>query len=791
MPSMDTKPATISSSDIRKTIGLFLSYWKIISLCLIMAIAIGFIHLRYASYKYSAMATFKMKDENQSKKLPGMQDASSGALFSDGTDIIKDEIESMTSRTLIENVIKTLKLNIACFEQGTIIEKELYKNPPIKINFFESDSVISQVDTTLYMKIKSPNEFLLFNEEVQSFQSRDDSNGKLYSFGEKINTGFGGMVITPNIGKYAPKMGSELRIAVTPVRRIINGYQKSILASTGDGSSIVKLELILSNAEKAIDILNELISEYNKDVLLDREEVIRSTSEFINNRLAVVSQELEQVDLNAEQMRKSNKLTALDSQADIYLRSERNNEAQIMETSNKLQLIDFLQDEVNDESKASDILPLNVVEDPNVAQVTKSYNELVSQRDRILKNSSETNPIVIQLNDQINAQKANLQNTLKNMKESSQITLSTLNKEDERIRGRLYAAPKRDRQFREIERQQGIKESLYLYLLEKREESNITLGMHSANAKIIDKAYSSYVPVSPNKMFTYLAAILLGLALPIGLIYIINLLDTKIYTKDDLVDIINIPYLGDVPKSSKKTKLIKKVDYSPKAEAFRIIRSNIDFILKDSKGSTKKLFITSTKAQEGKSHTSTNLASSISFSKKSVLLIEMDIRVPKILDYLELKEKPQKGLSDYIADTSIKPQEIVIKHKDNAFLDIIPSGTIPPNPSELLMSERVEELFNYFERKYDYIIVDTSAVGLVSDTLLISKFADMFIYVVSSDNIDKRQLLHVAKPLYEENRLPKMTMLLNSVKLSKKGYGYGYGYGNNPNKKKKWYNFSS
>jgi capsular exopolysaccharide synthesis family protein len=217
-------------------------------------------------------------------------------------------------------------------------------------------------------------------------------------------------------------------------------------------------------------------------------------------------------------------------------------------------------------------------------------------------------------------------------------------------------------------------------------------------------------------------------------------------------------------------------------------------MLRDVKGRAKKLFITSTKAQEGKSHTSSNLATSISYSDKSVLLIEMDVRVPKLLDYLNISKKPTLGLSDYIADKSIKPQDIVIKNKDNKFLDVIPSGTIPPNPSELLMNERVNELFKFFEHKYDYIIADTSAVGIVSDTLLISNLADMFVYVVSVDGVDRRLLQHVAEPLYKEKRLPNMTMLLNGVKLGKKGYGgygygYGYGYGTGKHKNKKWYQF--
>jgi capsular exopolysaccharide synthesis family protein len=781
-----------TTNEIRQSVELFLSHWKILIFCMIVAVLIGYTYLRYAKPEYSASATIKIRDDKESQKLPSLEDISSGGLFSDGTDKIKDEIEILKSRTLIKNVVKNLNLNVRCFAEGSIIEREIYKNPPIKLSFFASDSIIDKVDTTLYLKVKSPTQFLAFENDAKSLTNRDEHTGKSYAFGQRIKTGFGDMVLIPNVGKYAPAIGSNLKISISPVTRIVNGYQQKLNISTATGSSIIKLELNDSNSNKAIDILDQIIDEYNKDVLKDKEAVVKVTSDFITNRLEKVSEELEKVDYTAEQLQKENNLTALGSQADLNLQSEKQLQTQISSTANNIQLISFLQEELENENKSSDMLPSDLgIGDSNTSQVIRSHNELVAQRDRILRNSSEKNPVVIQLNNQIESLKANLQNSLKNIKETSELTLNNLNKDNSRIRGQLYAAPTKARQFRNIERQQGIKESLYLYLLEKREESAIRLGMYSPNAKIIDRANSSHNPVAPRKMFVYLACIVLGLGLPIGLIYISDLLDTKIYRKDDLVNLLDIPYLGDIPKTSKKEKIIKKVDYSPKAEAFRIVRSNIDFILKDLKNGSKKLFVTSTKAQEGKSHTSTNLATSISYSEKSVLLIEMDIRVPKILDYLEITEKPEKGLSDYIADKSIKPQDIVLKQKDNKYLDIIPSGTIPPNPSELLMSDRVEELFKYFDDKYDYIIADTSAVGLVSDTMLISKYADMFIYVVSADNVDKRQLVHVAQPLYKEKRLPNMTMLLNGVKQGKKGYGYGYGYGDNPNRKKKWYNVFS
>jgi capsular exopolysaccharide synthesis family protein len=375
--------------------------------------------------------------------------------------------------------------------------------------------------------------------------------------------------------------------------------------------------------------------------------------------------------------------------------------------------------------------------------------------------------------------------SLNNIKSTNQITLNSLNQEDARISSQIYSAPGKERQFRDIKRQQDIKESLYLYLLQKREETAISYGMSSPNAKIIDHAYSLQNPVNPKKKVIFLAAILLGLFIPVSYIYAKDMLDTKVHTKDDLLKLISAPYIGDIPRSSSKTRLIKKVDYSPKAEAFRIIRTNANFMMQDVETKCKTIFVTSTTSQEGKSHTSINLASSFSFSEKRVLLIETDIRVPKVNDYLELKN--DSGLTNYISDKSLNIGDVITKVADNPFLDVIPSGAIPPNPAELLMNERVKLLFETVKKEYDYIIVDTAAVGLVTDTLLISKFADLFLYVVSANNIDKRQL-HIAQTMYTEKRLPNMAVLLNGTQHKK---GYGYGYGNSPTQKKKWYKFGT
>ena len=782
-------------TSVNQVIGSYLIQWKLILVFLIFSISLSYTYLRYAQNEFSATATIKIQDENESKKLPSIGEMTNNGLFAQGADKIKDEIEIIKSRTIIKNVVKNLKLNIICFAEGKVKEHEIYQNPPLILSFFDNDSIINKKKGDLYLKVKSQSKFLLFENKDKSLTpQRDENEGKLFTFGERIESSLGPITLTPNTNKNAPTIGGSYKLSIIPVDDLVSSYQRKINTSHEKGSSIIKIDLNDSNSSKATDVLNELINEYNKDMLADKEAVVRITSDFINNRLERVTEELGAVETKAEFVQKQNSLVALNSQADINLKNKKEIENKIANTATNIQMISYLQEEINDRNKISDMLPANIgIGDGNTSLIIKSHNDLVAQRDRILKNSSEKNPVVIQLNNQIKNLKLNLQNSLASIKKTSELTLNNLNSEINRISGQLYVAPSKARQLRGINRQQSIKESLYLYLLEKREESAIRLGMYTSSAKLVDSAYSSHLPVAPSKTMIYLASILFGLGLPIGLLYIKETFDTKIYNKQELLNIINIPYIGDIPKSSKKEKLVKRIDYSPKAEAFRIVRSNIDFLLKNIDGRAKKLFITSTEAKEGKSHTCSNLANSISFSKQKVLLIESDIRMPKIIKYFGLTEKHNKGLTDFISDSSLEPNNVIFNHPQNQYLDILPSGTIPPNPTELLMNERFNEVILYAEKNYDYIIVDTSAVGLVSDTLLIAKYADIFIYVVRANGVGKRQLVHVSKPLYENNRLPNMAMLLNGVQKGVKGYGYGYGYGygSAPNKKRKWYNFFS
>ena len=330
---------------------------------------------------------------------------------------------------------------------------------------------------------------------------------------------------------------------------------------------------------------------------------------------------------------------------------------------------------------------------------------------------------------------------------------------------------------------------MYSYLLKKKEETAISLAVTVANAKIIDVAYSDGIPVSPKRKIIFLAALLLGVLVPFIIIYIKNLLDTKIHTRKDIEELTTIPFLGDVPHSETNEKIVIGNDArTSTAEAFRLIRTNLDFMLPTKENDLgKTIFITSTTSGEGKSFISINLAAALSLSNKKVLLMGMDLRAPKVTEYLGIPER--KGITNFITNEKVSLEDIKFSIPEIKGLDIIASGVIPPNPAELLLHAKVKELFEEVKKDYDYIIVDTAPVNLVTDTLLVSKYADMFLYVSRANYLDKR-MLNVAQTLYNEKKLVNMAIILNDTDMTRGyGYGYGYGYGNAyvETIKKPWY----
>ena len=766
------------SINLRQEIEKYAYYWKWFALAVILSLATAFLYLRYTSNVYEVATTILINDEDSgiSSELSAFKDL--GLMGGSNTSSIENEIELLKSRSLIERVVKDLGLNVTYYTKGRIKTSEVFQSGmPIKFTFFNKDSIFYKTDTSFTIVIKSAEKFELSTIE--------GNKAKGYSFGENIATSFGEMTITPS-GDFSKMGEKEFFVNISSLKRIVDGLQNAIqIQPVNKNASVLKLSLKSQLKIKAETILDNLVFQYNKDAVEDKGLVAKNTNVFINKRLEIISADLSDVDKGVEAFKTSNNLTDISSEATLVLGASAELENKIVELNTQLRLVAYVNEYIAENS--NELIPANLgLPDASIGGSTERYNELILERNRISQSSSKLNPVIINLNEQIKDVRNSIAKSLVNLKSSLTISLNDIKKQESRINSKITAAPRQEREYRDIARQQQIIETLYLYLLQKREENAITLAVTQPNAKIIDKAYGSDIPVAPKRNIIYLAALLVGLMVPFGVLYVRFLIDNKIHTRKDVEGVVKSPILGDIPSSKSFNKIvISDQDRSSIAEAFRLLRTNINFMFSKVNGDSKSIFITSTLSGEGKTFISLNLASVLAVTNKKILLIGADIRKPKIQNYVE--SLSEKGLTHYLMDATLKCDDVIETVSEYGF-DMVHSGVIPPNPSELLMSDRFQELINYGKEHYDFVIVDTAPVNLVTDTLLIADFADLFIYVIRANYLDNR-LLEVPKLMYDEKRLPNMAILINDTN-QEKGYGYGYGYGYGEDVvAKKWWQF--
>ena len=779
--------------NIKDTIIQYLRHWKWFALSLVLSIIFAFYKLNFERPKYRATTTIKIKDEDNegNSTLSVFQDL---GVVSGSNDKIEDEVEILKSKGIVAEVIKSLGLNVRYYTNKNYLsnflddklglnteyyETENYADPPLKINFLMSDSTAYRINYSFIITVNSLNSFSVTDIDKTFLQKHD--------FGEKINIGFGDIIIVPATDlKERNLIGSNILIQINSVPRLARALSRSIsIEPKSERSSILDVSIVDGVRRRSRDFLNELIKKYNERSIFLKEELSKSTSDFVNQRLEIISNELSDVDIRTETL----KTRYAGTDTGLNMQSGQDLENQIVGANTKLQLIESLKSYVS-EKDPNEPIPQNLgIEDNNVQSASAQYNNLIIEKQRLLKNSTEKNPIIVNINDQLAALENNIKRGLDNLSSTQQISIDALNKQDAIINSRLYSAPKQERQIRNVQRQQGIKEALYLYLLQKREETAITLGVVDPNAMVIESAESVGSAISPKKKVFYLVHIFLGLVIPFVIIFLRDFLNTTIKSREEVEKILNIPILGDIPKlESKKRFLINKEDHSSTAEAFRILRTNLNFLLTNSNAKGKTIFVTSTIAHEGKSFVASNLAASLGYAGKKTLILGMDVRAPTIKSYLGIRGS--LGVTNYIIDNDLSLKDIVVSVPKVENLDLVSSGDIAPNPAELLMSTRVKELFDEVKERYDYIIVDTAASSIITDTTIIKNYADAFIYVIRVNFLDKRLLSYV-KSLYKEKRFPNLALLVNGID-SKKGYGYGYGYGASfeKSKKKAWWKFS-
>jgi tyrosine-protein kinase Etk/Wzc len=758
----------IDFSDIFKE---YYRYWYWFLLSIVFLLFTAFVFLRFSIPSYESKASVLVRDEDKGaniselnifKEIMGVVGGASGN--------VQNEIEIFKSRTLLSNVAKNLRLNFTLHQIGDrsrIVRSEIYKDAPIIVQLLQSDSTYFNANTSLRIEFVNKYQFTLYEEG--RFLGR-------FNFGVPFRTSAGNLTLHPTDQYLNYWYDKTIMLNIVPLNEVVTALQENLkIEVVNKEATVLSLSLKGSNIKKNNDILNTLINLHKQDAIEDKNEVARNTSKFINERMKFIIEELSSIEKDGQDYKSRYKLIDVATDASVYLQKETQTDKAITETNIQLSLSDYLYDYILKQNGFDDLLPANLgFKDQSVGLMIGQYNQLVLDRKKLLQNTSDKSPSIQKIETQLIGLKKSLKESLKNLKSMLQLELNKLNDQEKLIQSKISSVPKYEREYRNIMRQQQIKETLYLFLLQKREENEITLAASIANTKVVDYAYSNEEITFPKPNIIYLAALLIGLFIPAGFIYVRDFFNNKVHGRKE-IEQYQLPFLGEIPQNKSKNDLVVGHGLrTPIAEAFRILRTNINFMLDMNKSSGKVIFVTSTVASEGKSFISLNLAHTFALTGTKTVLVGMDLRAPRQLSNYQFIST--KGVTNYITDNKLDLDDILQPIPDAENLYFIPSGTLPPNPAELLMRQRMDDLFIKLRSTFDYIIVDTAPAGLVTDTLLVASKSDSVVYVVRANMLDHR-MLSIPQRFYSEQKLPNMAIVLNAVDFNKRGSGYGYGYG--------------
>lgn len=758
--------------NIRELIKPYLDRWLWFVVGAFLALLGGYLFIKLSTPIYRTETTILVKDA-KNNKLP---EGASGLFDLSGiggmnVNSIENEIEILKSKKLIEQVVKDLGLTAEVYQEAAFTKKELYKDTsPVIINVLgeKKDASDEQKKLDILLEIKG-------NELILSSDKMPDVIRTTYN--KTISLPNANIIIQKNPA-YKGKKIEELLLKVYNTERIVNYYREILsIAPKDKDATVIGITLDLPIKAKTQDFLNKLVVVYNQDAINDKNSESKKTKDFIDERIAIIAKELGDVENEKQSFKTENQITDIATETKINLETNAQARARQLEVDSQLELTNALMDYL---SKQGDyqILPNNIgLSDASAGNVINSYNQLIIERNRLLENSTAQNPVVIDITKKINSMRFSVMETLSKNRTGLQLERNKYLEEQGKLMSRISKVPTQEKLFRSIERQQQIKENLYLLLLQKREETQLSLAVTAPKAKIVDYAHSTEKPVAPKKLIIMLAALLVGIVLPFGVIYIKELLDNKIKTKHDIERLSQTVVLAELPKIRKgESDIVGRNDLSPMAEAFRILITNMNFMIpKKEKG--KVVFVTSTIKGEGKTFTSVNLALTLANPNRKVIIIGSDIRNPQLQRY-DKNSRVYMGLTEFLYDENVTLDKVIHQSNMNPHLDVIYSGAIPPNPTELLTNGRYQVLLETLKPLYDYIIVDTAPLMLVTDTFLFADLADTTLYVTRS-NYTEEKLIDFANKNIKANKIKNVGFVLNDVSKSNLGYGnkYGYGYG--------------
>ncbi len=763
--------------NIQEILFRYLIHWPWFVVSVIVCVALAWGYLRLTTPVYNISATVLIKDEkkgggaNMSSELEKM--GLNGFVSSSSN--IENEIEVLKSRTLAREVVSSLGLFVTYMDEDKFPNKELYRTSPVLVSLTpqEADRLPQTMEIDMLLQPAGA-------MDVQVKVGKKEYRKHLEKLPAVFPTDEGTVAFFANndtLSSLRPESVTTERHITAYINRpfaVAKGYAGSLLITpTSKATSVVTVSLKNSNTQRGKDYIDKLLEMYNINANNDKNEVAQRTGEFIDERIDIISKELGSTERDLENFKRSAGITDLTSEAQIALTGNAEYEKKRVENQTQINLVMDLKKYL--QGSEYEVLPANVgLQDAGVAGAIDRYNEMVAERKRLLRTSTESNPAIVNLTTSIRAMRSNIQTTLDATLKGLEITKADLIREASRYSRRISDAPTQERQFVSIARQQEIKSGLYLMLLQKREENAIVLAAIANNAKIIDEAQADSTPISPKRMTIYLAALVFGIGIPVGVIYLIGLTKFKIEGRADVEKLTSLPVVGDIPLADEKMGAIAVFENQNNlmSETFRNVRTNLQFMLENGKN---VILVTSTVSGEGKSFISANLAISLSLLGKKVVIVGLDIRKPGLNKVFNLPKK-EYGITQFLTNSTVNLMDLVHHSDINKNLYILPGGTVPPNPTELLARDGLEKAVEILRKNFDYVILDTAPVGMVTDTLLIGRVADLSVYVCRADYTRKTEFTLINE-LAENNKLPNLCIAINGLDLQKKKYGYYYGYG--------------
>ncbi|KAB6269786.1 polysaccharide biosynthesis tyrosine autokinase, partial [Bacteroides xylanisolvens] len=740
----------------------------------------AWLYLRMATPVYNISATVLIKDDKKgggAGMASELENLGLDGLISSSQNI-DNEIEVLRSKTIAKEVVIDLNLYISYKDEDEFPAKDMYKTSPVQVNLIPQEAELLDDPMIVEMALQ-PQGSLDINVKVgdDEFQKHFDklpavfptARGTLAFFmspDSLISKGTDDVDLAKKVRNITATINNPLRVA--------RWYCKSMtIEPTSKTTSVAVISLKNSSLRRGQDFINKLLEMYNINTNNDKNEIAQKTAEFIDERIGIISKELGSTEESLETFKRNAGITDLTSEAQIALTGNAEYEKKRVENQTQINLVEDLRRYMR--GNEYEVLPGNIgLQDAGLVAQIDRYNEMLVERKRLLRTSTENNPTIINLDTSIRAMKMNVDVTLDRTLQGLLITKADLDREASRFSRRINEAPGQERQFVSIARQQEIKSGLYLLLLQKREENAITLAATANNAKIIDDAIADEIPVSPKGKIIYLVALVLGVGIPVGVIYLINLTKFRIEGRSDVEKLTSIPIVGDIPLTDEKQGAIAVFENQNNlmSETFRNIRTNLQFMLENDK---KVILVTSTVSGEGKSFISANLAISLSLLGKKVIIVGLDIRKPGLNKVFNIPRK-EVGITQYLANPEKNLMDLVQLSDVSKNLYILPGGTVPPNPTELLARDGLDKAIETFKKSFDYVILDTAPVGMVTDTLLIGRVADLSVYVCRADYTHKNEYTLINE-LAENNKLPKLCTVINGLDLKRRKYGYYYGYG--------------